>query len=169
MEALTTKCLNCHRTPYWLTVTHWTSIYAIWCHRAKILAVLITSLLYVIVVTYPSYPSFHSELSPLHLYLFLTTYPMPTPYPTSDLPYATLHRWPTLCCPTLELPYTALHQTCPTPVTYPMLLYARPTLCHPTSDLPYIGNLSYAALCQTYPTLPYVGDLSYAALCQWPT
>jgi len=46
LEASTTKCLNCHRTPYWLMVTHWTSTYAIWCHGAKILAVLITSLLY---------------------------------------------------------------------------------------------------------------------------
>jgi len=73
-------------------------------------------------------------------------------HPTSDLPYIRpiLH-WtyptppyvrPTLHRPVSDLPYTTLHQTCPMPVTYSMLPYARPTLCCPMwVTVPYTNNL----------------------------
>ena len=102
----------------------------------------------------PSYTSFCSELSPLHIYLFSMTYPMLMPYPTlvtyPMLPYDR----PTLHHPMLDLPYIS------------------PTLCHPTWDLPYAALCRWPTLCHpmwvtyptptTYPMPPYVGDLPYA-------
>ena len=67
----------------------------------------------------PSYTSFLSELSLLHIYLFLMAYPTLTPYPM-PVTYPTLpYVGPTLCCPMSDLPYVG------------------PILHHPMLDLPY--------------------------------